>query len=176
MTTHKHSIWPGLILIVIGALLLANRLVPYSIGWYEIYPLILMALGALIFISVIGKKDKGPVFFGTFLFLLGLFFFLRNFDIIPYYYLREVWPIILIILGLSFVSIFITKPSDWGVLIPGGIFLFPGIAFLLRKLHIIYLDIGDLIADYWPMILIIIGGGIIMGALRRQPHYHQVNE
>jgi len=169
MSTHKHSIWPGLILIVIGALLLVNKLVPYSIGWYEIYPLILIAIGVLIFISVIGKRDKGAVFFGTFLSLLGLFFFVRNFDIIPYYYMREVWPIILIILGLSFVSVFITKPADWGVLIPGGILLFLGIVLLLEKLHIIYLDIGDIIADYWPVLLIIIGGGIISGALKRQP-------
>ena len=176
MSTHKHSIWPGLILIVIGALLLVNKLVPYSIGWYEIYPLILMALGVLIFISVIGKQDKGAVFFGTFLVLLGLFFFLRNFDIIPYYYMREVWPIFLIILGLSFVSVFITKPYDWGVLIPGGILLFLGIVFLLRKLHIIYLDIGDIIADYWPVILIIIGGGIILGALKKQPYSTEISE
>ena len=176
MSTHKHSIWPGLILIVIGALLLVNKLVPYSIGWYEIYPLILMALGVLIFISVIGKRDKGAVFFGTFLFLLGLFFFLRNFDIIPYYYMREVWPIILIILGLSFVSVFITKPDDWGVLVPGGILLFLGIAFLLRKFHIIYLDIGDIIAEYWPVILIIIGGGIILGSLKRQPYRTEISD
>jgi hypothetical protein len=167
MSNHKHSIWPGLILIIIGALLLVHKLTPYSFGWYEIYPLILIALGALIFVSVIGKRDKGAVFFGTIFFLLGLFFFLRNYDIIPYYYMREVWPTFLIILGLAFGSIFITKPSDWGVLIPAGIFLFLGVVFLLRKLHVIYWDIGDIIADYWPVILIIIGGGIILGALKR---------
>ncbi len=176
MRTHKHSILPGLILIIIGALLLVNKLVPYAIGWFEIYPLILMAIAILIFISVIGKRDKGAVFFGTFLFLLGLFFSLRNYDIIPYYYMREIWPIILIILGLSFVSVFITKPADWGVLIPGGILLLLGIVFLLRKLDIIYLDIGDIIADYWPVILIIIGGGIIAGALKRQPRGTEISE
>lgn len=176
MHTHKHSILPGLILIIIGALLLVNKLVPYSIGWYEIYPLILMAIAVLIFISVIGKRDKGAVFFGTFFFLLGIFFFLRNYDIIPYYYMREVWPALLIIFGLSFVSVFITKPSDWGVLIPAGILIFLGVVFLLRKFHIIYLDIGDIIADYWPMILIIIGAGIILGALRRQPCCSETNE
>jgi len=176
MSKHRNSILPGLILIIIGALLLINKLVPYSIGWYEIYPLILMAIGVLIFVSVIGKQDKGAVFFGTFFLLLGLFFFLRNFDIIPYYYMREVWPIILIILGLSFVSVFITKPRDWGVLIPGGILLFLGIIFLLRKFHIIYLDIEDIIADYWPMILIIIGAGIILGALKRKPYSSEIKE
>lgn len=168
MSTHKHSIWPGLILILIGALLLIHKLTPYSFGWYEIYPLILISMGVLFFVSIIHKRDKGAIFPGTIFFLLGLFFFLRNYEIIPYYYMREVWPMFLIILGLAFVAIFITKPGDWGVLIPAGIFLFLGIVFLLRKFYIIYWDIWDIIADYWPVILIIIGGGIILGALKRQ--------
>lgn len=168
MSTHKHSIWPGLILIIIGALLLIHKLTPYSFGWYELYPLILIGLGLLFFASIVHKRDKGAVFPGTIVLLLGLFFFLRNYDIIPYYYMREVWPIFLIILGIAFLAIFITKPADWGVLIPAGIFLFLGIVFLLRKFHIIYWDIWDIIADYWPVILIIIGGGIILGALKRQ--------
>ena len=167
MSTHKHSIWPGLILIIIGALLLIHKLTPYSFGWYELYPLILIGLGLLFFASIVHKRDKGAVFPGTIVLLLGLFFFLRNYDIIPYYYMR-VWPMFLIILGISFLAIFITKPADWGVLIPAGIFLFLGTVFLLRKFHIIYWDIWDIIADYWPVILIIIGGGIILGALKRQ--------
>ncbi len=176
MNPHKNSIWPGLILILIGALLLVHKLTPFSFGWYEIYPLILIALGVLIFGSVIGKREKKAVFFGTFLFLLGAFFLLRNYDIIPYYYLREVWPIILIILGLSFLSIFIVKPSDWGLLVPALIFLFLGVIFLLQRFHIIYWDVWDNIVYYWPVILIIIGGAIIIGALKKQPNHKQVNE
>jgi len=167
MSTHKHSLWPGLFLILIGAILLVHKLVPYSFGWYEIYPLIFIGLGILLFISILGKRDKGAVFPGTFLFFLGLFFFLRNYDIIPYLYRLEVWPIFLIILGLAFLVFFFTKPSNWGTLIPAGIFLFLGIVFLLDRLHIVYLDIWNILADYWPVVLIIIGGGIILGSLKR---------
>ncbi len=171
MSTHKHSIWPGLILIIIGGLLLVHKLIPYSFGWYEMYPLILIGLGILLFVSILGKRDRGAIFPGTILFLLGLFFLLRNYDIIPYYYIREIWPVFLIILGLAFVAVFFTKPSDWGLLIPAGIFLLLGIVLLLRKLHIIYWDIWDIVSDYWPIILIIIGGGIILGSLKRQHRY-----
>ncbi len=176
MSKNKNSIWPGLILILIGVLLLVHKLTPYSFRWDRVYPLILIAVGVLIFVSVIGKRDKGSVFFGTFLFLLGAFFLLRNYDIIPYYYVREVWPIILIILGLSFFSVFIAKPSDWGVLIPALIFLFFGGIFLLRRLHIIYWNVWDNVINYWPLILIIIGGAIIVGALKRKPVQKQLNE
>jgi len=170
MSTHKYSIMPGVILIVIGVLLLVHQIAPYSFSWYDTYPFILMGLGLLFFFSIIGKRNKGGVFPGTFLFLLGLFYFLRNFDIIEYYYLREIWPIILIILGLSFVAVFITKPDDWGPLIPGGLFLFLGVVFLLNKLHLVYWDLGDVIADYWPAILILIGGRIIFRSLKRHPY------
>jgi hypothetical protein len=168
MSHHRPSILPGLILIVIGALLLIQKLTPFSLGWYEIYPLILMGLGVLFFTAIFGKKDKGAVFPGTILFLLGLFFFLRNFDIIPYYFVREVWPIILIIIGIAFLAVFITKPQDWGVLIPGGTLLFLGTMFLLRRLHIIYWDIGDIVADYWPAAIIVVGIGIIVGSLKQR--------
>ena len=167
MSTHKHSLLPGLILILIGAILLINKLTPYSFGWDEIYPLILIAIGVLIFISIIGKRDKGPIFFGTIFFLIGLFYFIRNYEIISHYYMRAEWQTFLVILGLAFLSVFLVKPSDWGVLIPAGIFLFLGAGSLLRKFHIIYWDLGDIISDYWPIILIIIGGRIILGALKR---------
>jgi len=176
MNPHKNSIWPGLILILIGALLLVHKLIPHSFSWSEVYPLILIVIGVLIFVSVISKRNNGSVFFGTFLFLLGVFFLLRNYDIISYYYLREVWPIILIVLGLSFLSVFITKPGNSTVLILAFVFLFLGALFLLRRFHIIYWDVWDNIADYWPLILIIIGGAIIIGGLKRLPSRKQANE
>lgn len=176
MSKHKHSLLPGLILILIGSVLLVNKLTSYSFGWDEIYPLILIALGVLIFISVIGKQDKGAVFFGTFFFLIGLFYFIKNCELISHYYMRAEWQTFLVILGLAFLSVFIAKPSDWGVLIPAAIFLFLGAGFLLRKFHVIYWDIGHVISDYWPVILIIIGGGIIVGAVKRQPCCTETND
>jgi len=165
MSSHKHSIWPGLILILIGAILLIHKLIPDAFSWSKIHPLIFMALGVLLYVAILGRQNKGAVFPATILFLLGLFYFVRNYDIIDYY--DELWPVLSIILGLAFVSIFITKPANWGVLIPAGIFLFLGVVFLLRKFYIIYWDVWDLVSDYWPVILIIIGGGIILGSLKR---------
>lgn len=168
MSIRRPSILPGLILIVIGAVLLVNKLTPYSIGWDEIYPLILMILGLVIFRTVLSHRhNKGGVFLGSLLFLLGGYFFLKNYDIIPYHYVREVWPIILMILGLSFLSVFIFYPKDWGPVIPGGILLFIGTVILLRRLDLFYLDIGEIISDYWPITLILIGGAIIYGALKK---------
>lgn len=167
MYTHKQTIWPGLLLIVIGVLLLINKLTPFYFGWYEIYPIILIGLGILFFISGSRKQDGGSVFPGTIFLLLGAFFVLRNYDLIPHYYLRPTYAYILIILGLAFFAMYLTKPGDWGVLIPAGILLFFGLIVLLKRFDIIYWEIRDIVYDYWPVVLIIIGGGIILGTLKK---------
>lgn len=173
MSNHKSSLWPGVILIIIGALLLVNKLTDISFGWYQIYPVIFVALGIMFFVSVINRQNKGAVFPGTILLLMGVFFVLRNWDLVPYRYVRDVWPAMSAILGLAFLALFLVKPRDWGVLIPASIFLFFGGAIWLDKLDIIYIDIWDIWRDYWPALLILIGIGIIVGSLTKQSNNHQ---
>ena len=165
----KSSLFPGLLLIVVGAILLLNKLLPDFLDWRNIYPIILIAFGILMILSASckHKTDKGAVFPGTILFLIGLFFFLRNFGFVEYYYVREIWPIFIIILGLGFLALFIAKPTDRGSLVPAGLFIFFGVFSLLNKLEVIDLKLWEIISNYWPVILIIIGGGIILGSLKR---------
>lgn len=170
MSAHKKSMLPGLLLIIFGVILLINRLAPYHFSWRELYPLILIGLGVLFFASVFNKKNKGAVFPGTILLLLGLFFFIRNYFNIGVYG-HEIGPVFLIVFGLAFFAVFITKPSDWGVLIPAGIFLFLGAMFWLRIHTDFYWDVWDVVADYWPVILIIIGGAIILSSLKKKQEY-----
>lgn len=167
MNKKRPSILPGVILIIIGAILLVNKLTPYTIGWDEIYPLLLIILALLIYKTVLMKRERGGIFLGTLLLLLGCYFLVRNYDIVPYEYAREVWPIILIILGLSFLSVFILYPKDWGLVIPGGILVFIGTVIFLRRLDIVFFDLRELISDYWPIALILIGGAIVFSALKK---------
>ena len=166
----KSSIFPGLMLILIGSIILFNKLFPGVLDWRHIYPLILVILGLLMISSVYfkNKSDKGAVFPGTILFLIGLFFLLRNFGLVEYYYVREVWPIFIIIFGLAFLALFIAKPSDPGNLIPAGILLFLGVVSLLNKLFIIDLKVWDIVADFWQVILIVIGVSFIVGSLNKR--------
>ena len=166
----KSSLLPGLLLIVVGAILLLNKLLPDFLDWRNVYPLILIGFGILMILSASckHKTDKGAVFPGTILFFIGLFFFLRNFGLVEYYYVREIWPIFIIIFGLGFLALFIAKPTDRGSLIPAGLFIFFGIFFLLNKLNIIDLELWEIFIDYWPVILIIIGGSIILGSVKKR--------
>ena len=166
MSEAKRSFLPGLILIVIGALILIHKLDIYHLYWRDIYPIVFVILGVWFFVSVFAKKQKGLAFPGTLFLLLGIFFFLRD-----YYrlYLDELWPIFLLIFGIAFIVQFLFNHKDWGLLIPGGIFLFLGFGFLARTLHwYIPFEFEYYIGKYWPVVLILIGIAIIVSSLRKK--------
>ena len=75
------------------------------------------------------------------------------------------WPIFLIIFGVSFLVLFIIDPKEYGVLIPAGILLFIGVTKLLKKMH--YWEVYDVVIKLWPLIFVIVGLGIIINSLRK---------
>ncbi|MFQ5825000.1 MAG: LiaI-LiaF-like domain-containing protein [bacterium] len=169
MAEREKSYIPGIILIVIGTFLLLHQLDVFYLRWRNIFPIILLALGTLFFISIITRKDKGAAFPATVLIVLGLFFFLRNYGYfsVDYYFYEweEFWPIFLIAFGLGFIVLYFFKPEDWGVLIPGGVLLFFGVLFFLRTTGLFY---WRDFADFWPLILIAIGISIVISNLKKK--------
>jgi len=166
MNQSKTSYLPGIFLIILGGILLIHQLDIFYFSWSQIYPVIFLLLGLYLYASLFTRKSAGAVFWGTVFFLLGLFFSLRNYDIIDYYYMYDLWPILLLIFGIAFIALFILKPEDWGVLIPAGILLFFGSVFLLRNLHL--WQAQEIIEQYWPIILILIGLGIISKNIKKK--------
>jgi len=169
MLGRKNSLVPGVILILIGIALLLRQLGVFYIDWRQIFPILLLVLGGLFFISIKTRDDKGAAFPATFFFVLGLFFLIRNYDIFSFDYyfygFEDFWPIFLIAVGLGFIVMYFFKPHDWGVLIPGGVLLFFGIVLLLRNTGVLY---WRNFADYWPLILIAVGVSVVFNSLRRK--------
>lgn len=169
MSEKRKSAIPGVILIILGVVFLLRQLEILYVGWRQLAPIILLALGILFLVSAFTKKDKGAVFPGSVLLVLGFFFLFRNFRLLSfdYYFYNggEYWPIFLVAFGLGFLALFVVKPHDWGVLIPGGILLFFGVIFMLERLGYFY---WQDFADFWPVILIVIGLGLIIGSLKRK--------
>ena len=135
MSKQFSNIFLGVLFVLFGTLLLLNELDILYFSWSEAYPVILIVLSISSFISVFrGNKDAS--FWGTVLGVSGIFFFFRNYGFVDYFWVCEVWPVILLSLGLGFIALFILKPHDWGVLIPGSILTFLGITFILETLNI----------------------------------------
>ena len=145
---HKQVGW---ILVILGLFFILQ----YLLDWEFYWAVVLIIVGGVLFLYALLKRNEGGIFPGTFLFLLGMIFLLHQIDVIDP--LSETWPLILIIIGVSFVMIFLVRPQDWGVLIPGGILIILGLIFLLRNYrYISWGTVGDIL-QWWPLILIVLG-------------------
>ncbi len=170
MAEKDRSILPGIVLILIGVVFLLQQLDVFYFRWRHIYPVILLAFGALFAVAIFTKGDRGAAFPATVLIVLGVFFVFRNFELfsVDYYFYRfhDFWPIFLIAFGLGFIVLFLFKPEDWGVLVPGGVLLFFGAIFFLDAIDILY---WRNIRDFWPVILIAVGMSMVIKGLRKKP-------
>jgi hypothetical protein len=152
----------GLILVLIGLGLLLDRLHVRLPEWEYIYPFAFVLLGLASAYRIRGRGHGDGVFGAVFFLSLGAFFILRNFDFIPYFHS---WPIFPIAIGLGMIVQIIFVPSRWGVIIPGAVLVFFGVALLFEELD--YWYFYD-VAKFWPLILIAFGIGIVLNGMRRR--------
>lgn len=147
----------GLLLLCWGIWLLLSQMRILSHVQEEIYPFLMLILAGFLLVYGICTRSFGMVFWGIFIFQLGVFFFLRNFNFIPRFYLDEYWPIFLLALGNGFLTIFIVFPYRWGMALWGSIFLYFGLWFGLRELDIVPSALDFLLTHFGPLFLIFLG-------------------
>lgn len=86
--------------------------------------------------------------------LIGAIFLLGNLDIINMREYLRLWPAILIFIGIAYLIQGQRSASRiWGV-----IWIFIGTAMLLDRLYFIHFNLWD----YWPIILVFVGGMMIL--------------
>ncbi len=157
----------GLSLVITGTILLLTRLDIVDISWFKLYPLFAMVLGLVLFLLCVVRREKGNVFPAVFFVSLGVYFFLRNYGFIEFFHFDRIWPVFFVALGLSFLALFVVTPRDWGVMVPGSLFLFFGITMLIRNLGD-YWYWYELAANYWALIIVAIGVSILISSLLRK--------
>ena len=172
MSERKSSLLPGFILIVIGSLLLLNRITGFRADWGKIFPVLMLTLAILLFIDTFRKGHTGPLFWGTVLMGLGVFFLLRNYRLIPYFYSDEYWPVFFIAGGLGFLALFIHSPANWGVLIPAFFFILVGVRSGLSTFDLSIRGLERWIDTYWPVIFILLG---LVVLFRKNPHPKKID-
>lgn len=157
----------GWILVIVGALLLLNHWHPYpwerwyfTLNWITV----LIILGVGLFIAGVFREDHGAVFPGTLLFLTGLMFYLKGRDVIYLPWWR-LWPLFLMILGVSFISLCIFEPRRKNALLPG--FILIGLAFFFLFFPWSWDELFYWTGKLWPVLLIVIGLGILWKSVRK---------
>jgi hypothetical protein len=166
MSAERKSLAPGILFIVIGALILVDRLDLVDLSWKVIYPLVLLAVGVFFYLTFFSARQNNRVFLATVLSLLGLFFLLRNLDLFDlgfyFYSIEDYWPVFPIVFGAAFIVQFAFSGRDWALLVPGGLLLFVGSVFLAKNLGFFF---WHHILESWPVILIVIGTLLILKSL-----------
>lgn len=164
-TKKRRGIWPALFLIFIGAFFLLRSF--HVFYWHDMWPLFLIGVGGILCFSAFGKRDKGAVFPGTILILVGAFFFLWKHYYLPWY-MDEMWPVFPFIVGFAFFILFLFNPRDWGVLIPAAILIFISAIFFADNTGFFPWSAWHIIGQTWPVILIVIGIIILVSHGRKK--------
>ena len=161
---NLSSVFLGVALILAGIAILLNQYQVLEFGWNQFYPLALIGLGVYFILDIV-QGNKGAIFWATISIFLGLFFFLRNFGYIPFFWIEEYWPLFMLIFGLAFISLFVMKPEDWGLLIPGSILSFLGLAIASYTMGFQSYPVRVL-WRFWPLLLVLIGVVLIWNSIQ----------
>ena len=101
----------------------------------------------------------GRLVFGLVVITLGVLFTLDNLGLLSAGEILRWWPALLLAYGL----IRLTGVSGRQSTVPGVIFTLAGALLLLHEFDFIQIDPWDL----WPAVLVVIGGSMVVGAMRR---------
>lgn len=112
------------------------------------------------------NHTKGRLLIGFILVLIGIYLLLNNFGLIPFTLPSALfsWPSLLILIGLVMIG---TKESKSG----GFTLIIIGIVFLLPKLFYVTMDE---ILQFWPLIFVFIGIGILVRYNREKKKEHKI--
>lgn len=157
----RGNVIGGLIVIAIGIWFFLGSLgvnLP-SIGrLWPIFP----TLAGLAFIAayfIESENEVGILIPGVGAFLTGIFFFFFTFGVFEWAAMGQLWPVFPLIGGIAFAAVWLAGGrKESGLLIPAGGALAVGIIGLIFTLGGFSIA---LITNYWPVILIVVGLGIL---------------
>ncbi len=161
MTVGRFS-WLGVGLVLVGGTMLLDRIGVVQVGWQPVLWALLSVYGIVKAIDGFSKKKSGRVFWGTFLFLFGVYNVLRHLDIVE---LRSYWlfPAIVLIVGFSLLMMYLSSPKDWHLLIPAVALLGTGVVIVLTEFGYFYrYDVMEAFRMYWPIGLILFGLALVL--------------
>jgi len=153
--------WVGLVLIILGAVLLMDRLRVLHMDFSNVFWPIVMLFGLVGVGRGFARNRGGKIFFGTLIFLYGMFFFLRSLDFVELH-VHMLFPATFLIFGIAFLMMYINNWHDWFLLIPALFFGSVGVALMLTELGYLYRwEVWETVRTYWPLALILFGVAII---------------
>src|SRR6266498_3847127 len=117
MRTRRGAFLPGLLLILLGAWLLATTLGVRLPDLGQLWPVVplFFGLGALVQYFVEGRRSEGLVFTGVAAALLGGFFLAITLGPLEWGDLGRFWPVFVLIGGVAFLAQWLARPGGIGL-------------------------------------------------------------
>ncbi|RJP78629.1 MAG: hypothetical protein C4524_06350 [Candidatus Zixiibacteriota bacterium] len=159
MPRYRRSALAGLFLLLAGALMLLDRRYPDFLTPGTL----ILALGVALSYRGLAR-DRSTLFPGVFLVLAGLAWMLHRVGIIEVSG-WQFWPLLVVILGISFVVLSAIDPDRRGTLAAGAILIATGLTFLyFRRFwdEIVFWGLR-----LWPLLLVGLGLYLIIKTVRR---------
>lgn len=169
MSNRRSAFIPGLLLILLGAWLLARNLGVQLPGLDVLWPAFPLIFGlAFIFQYLLGgRKDTGLVFVGVAAALVGAFFFAFTLGRLPWNQMDRYWPVFVLIGGVAFLAQWLSNPGQRGLLIPAVFALAVGLVGLVFTLQVASPALLQQATKLWPLILVLLGFLILIGQFLR---------
>ena len=110
---QRHNVWgnllPGLILVLLGGLFLADKFFYINFSWYfrTWWPLLLIAFG-LLQLTNHPRRPVGPIVLIT----VGVIFQIDRLDYFSWWSMHQMWPLILIAIGVALMLGRFTRHSN----------------------------------------------------------------
>jgi cell wall-active antibiotic response 4TMS protein YvqF len=154
--------WFAVALILVGAVLLLDRLDLIRFGFQMALWSVLAVFGLVKAVQGFSRNQKGSIFGGTVAFLYGLFFLLRSSDYVDVR-MGMFFPATFLIFGIALLMMFLNNYHEWELLIPAGLLGGIGVAFVLSDLgYLDRYDVWEAVRLYWPLGLVLLGLALLL--------------
>ena len=148
-------------LIVIGSIILLHQMDLVYLDRPNILSVIFLGIGLFLSIKGFNHPKKSGILSGSFFILFGLAVIMMRMNFIP---LNDSigFGIVFLSLGMANFIYFAFRPKKATNIIFGIIFLIIGAPFVLSYYYYIpYWEIEDFFRTYWPVLLILVGLGLL---------------
>jgi hypothetical protein len=164
MPNRRGALLPGLLLILLGAWLLATTLGVRLPDLSQLWPLVLLFFGlaALVQYFAEGRRSDGLVFTGVAAALLGAFFLAITLGPLEWSDLARYWPVFVLIGGAAFLAQWLARPAGMGLLVPAGLAIVVGLAALALTRGLLDPALTAQAVRLWPVLLILLGLGLLI--------------
>ncbi|MGC8897297.1 MAG: LiaF transmembrane domain-containing protein [Bacteroidota bacterium] len=156
------------VLILLGVLLLIDRIGIVSLGAGKVLWSVLLVFGGALVIQSVLRPQRWKLFWGSVLFLYSLYFLLRHFDLVRHES-RTFLPATFLIFGFAFLMIYVYEPREIARLVLSILFLLTGGVWIAASIGLA--DLASLVqiaAIYWPVVLILLGLALLLGRSRER--------